>query len=56
MILFINQSIIEKTYSFENLPQPLFALRARGPMGRRPKRGIVPPFGIFFLPKAGKRR
>jgi len=23
----------------ENLPSPLFALRARGPMGRRPKRG-----------------
>jgi len=25
-------------------------------LGRRPKRGIVPPFGIFFLPKAGKGR
>ncbi|OGP75650.1 MAG: hypothetical protein A2V86_17645 [Deltaproteobacteria bacterium RBG_16_49_23] len=25
---------------------PLFALRARGPMGRRPKRGItISPFG-----------
>ena len=44
------ESIIEKTYSSENLPSPLFALRARlrpgrahapegGPIGRRPKRG-----------------
>jgi len=29
----------------QNLPLPLFAPRARGPMGRRPKRGIFPPFG-----------
>jgi len=44
------ESIIEKTYSSENLPSPLFALRARlrpgrahapegGPIGRRLKRG-----------------
>jgi len=40
---FTKESIIEQTYLSENLPCPLFALRARGPMGRRPKRGI-PPF------------
>jgi len=31
--------IIPPLPPLENLPSPLFALRARGPMGRRPKRG-----------------
>src|SRR4030042_5686184 len=45
------ECIIEKRYCSENLPSPLFTLRARGPMGRRPKRGnsslckACPPVG-----------
>jgi hypothetical protein len=33
------ESIIKKTYALENLPSPLFALRARGPLGPAAKEG-----------------
>jgi len=38
------ESIIEQTYCSENLPQPLFALRARGPLGPAAKEGKFLPF------------
>jgi len=33
------ESIIKKTYASGNLPLPLFALRARGPLGPAAKEG-----------------
>jgi hypothetical protein len=41
-----------KNKYFLNLPLPLFALRARGPMGRRPKRGKQ----RGTLPKRGREK
>jgi len=36
---FTKESILKKTYDSKNLPSPLFALRARGPLGPAAKEG-----------------
>ncbi len=45
---------IELTQTLENLPSPLFALRARGPLGPAAKEGI-PPLGGLSPAQAGQR-
>jgi len=48
------ESAIEKTNHSENLPYPLFALRARGPLGPAAKEGEFLPFVKLACRRAGE--